>query len=117
VHLPEDGFVSPAMTVMPTDDPVLKRFRAVLDQAYGSRIERVVLSGSRAADAQAEAEFEVAVFLHDLSDRWHELDRLADIGSVILEETGRWVHAMAYAADSWRDPTPRMHEIRQGVDL
>jgi uncharacterized protein len=105
------------MPVMPTDDPVLKRFRAVLDQLHGSRIERVVLFGARDLDARAEADFEVAVFLHDLSDRWHELDRLADIGSMILEDTGKWVHAMAYAAGSWRDPTPRMHEIRQGVNL
>ena len=30
------------------DDPILKRFRAALDQIYGERIERVVLYGSRA---------------------------------------------------------------------
>lgn len=103
------------MPMTPTDNPVLQRFRAVLDQAYGSRIERVVLPGG--LDARAEADFEVAVFLHGLSDRWQELDRLADIGSMMLQETGTWIHAMAYAAGSWRDPTPRMHEIRQGVDL
>jgi predicted nucleotidyltransferase len=36
--------------VMPTaaiDDPILKRFRAALDEMYGDRIERVVLFGSR----------------------------------------------------------------------
>ena len=32
----------------PTDDPVLIRFRDVLDVLYGERIERVVLFGARA---------------------------------------------------------------------
>ncbi len=30
------------------DDPVLTRFRAALDEVYGTNIERVVLFGSRA---------------------------------------------------------------------
>jgi hypothetical protein len=106
------------MAATPTDDPVLKRFRMALDQAYGARIERVVLFGGREqGDARADADYEVAVFLHDLSDRWRELDRLADTGSVILEDTGQWVHAMAYAAGTYHDPTPRMHEVREGIDL
>ena len=32
------------MPVKTIDDPVLKRFRAAIDEFYGSRIERVVLS-------------------------------------------------------------------------
>jgi len=28
-------------------DPILKRYRAALDEMYGNRIERVVLFGSR----------------------------------------------------------------------
>lgn len=32
----------------PADDPLLKRFRATLDEMYGVRLERVVLYGSRA---------------------------------------------------------------------
>jgi uncharacterized protein len=35
-------------------DPIMRRFRAALDEAYGDRIERVVLFGSRArGDARA----------------------------------------------------------------
>jgi predicted nucleotidyltransferase len=30
------------------DDPILVRFRAALDEAYGESLERVVLFGSRA---------------------------------------------------------------------
>jgi uncharacterized protein len=45
------------MSVAPTDDPVLKRFRAALDELYGDRIERLVLFGSRArGDAHDESD-------------------------------------------------------------
>jgi predicted nucleotidyltransferase len=101
------------------DDPILKRFKAALDEVYGGRIERVVLFGSRArGDAHADSDYDVAVFFRDLSDRWREMDRLADIGTEILDDEGKFVHAMAYPAGAYRDRTPLMHEVRKdGVDL
>jgi predicted nucleotidyltransferase len=48
----------------PADDPILKRFRAALDEMYGERAERVVLFGSRArGDAHRDSDYDVAVFL------------------------------------------------------
>ena len=59
----------------PADDPVLKRFRDALDALYGDRIERVVLFGSRArGDAHEDSDYDIAVFLKDLTDRWHEIE-------------------------------------------
>jgi uncharacterized protein len=100
-------------------DPVLTRFRAALDALYGDRIERVVLFGSRArGDAREDSDYDIAVFLNDLTDRWREMHRLADLSTDILEETGEFVHAMAYRAGSYRDRTSLMREIRiEGVDL
>ena len=100
-------------------DPILKRFKAALADAYGDRIDRVVLFGSRArGDARPDSDYDVAVFLRDLPDRWREMDRLADIGSEILDDEGRLVHAMPYPAGAYRDRTPLMHEItKDGVDL
>jgi predicted nucleotidyltransferase len=100
-------------------DPILIRFRAELDALYGERIERVVLFGSRArGDARADSDYDVAVFLKDLTDRWRELDRLADLSTDILQDTGKFVHAMAYRAGSYTERTPLMHEVRKdGVDL
>jgi predicted nucleotidyltransferase len=106
-------------------DPILRRFRAALDEMYGDRIERVVLYGSRArGDAGEESDYDVAVFLKDLQEsdpsaRWRELDRLADLGTEILHETGELVHAMPYRAGAYNDPRmPLMHEIRiDGIDL
>jgi uncharacterized protein len=100
-------------------DPILKRFRTALDALYGDRLERVVLFGSRArGDAQPDSDYDVAVFLMDLTDRWFEARRLAAIETDILAETGAFVHAMPYAAGAYRDLTPLMHEIRrEGLDL
>jgi predicted nucleotidyltransferase len=103
----------------PADDPVLLRFRAALDALYGDRLERVVLFGSRArGDAREDSDYDVAVFLKDLTDRWHELDRLADLGTELLDETGEFIHAMPYRAGSYNERTSLMREIRrEGVDL
>jgi predicted nucleotidyltransferase len=102
----------------PADDPILKRFRAALDEIYGERLERVVLFGSRARDAREDSDYDVAVFLEDLTDRWSELNRLADLSTDILYETGEFIHAMPYRAGSYQERTPLMHEIRtDGIDL
>jgi predicted nucleotidyltransferase len=107
---------------MPTravDDPILKRFHAALDEIYGERLERVVLFGSRArGDAREDSDYDVAVFLRDMGDRFVEMDRLADLSTNILDETGEFVHAMPYRAGSYEERTPLMLEIRTGgIDL
>jgi len=100
-------------------DPVLVRFRKALDEVYGDRLDRVVLFGSRArGDAWAESDYDVAVFLRDMADRFTEMDRLADLSTGILDETGAFVHAMPYRAGSYDEPTPLMLGIRtDGIDL
>lgn len=99
---------------MATADPVLTRFRTALDRVYGDRVERVVLFGSRArGDARPDSDYDVAVFLKDLGDRWSEADRIADIATDILDETGALIHAMPYRAGTYLDRTPLMHEVRR----
>jgi uncharacterized protein len=100
-------------------DPVLARFRAALAALYGDRLERGVLFGSRArGDSRDDSDYDVAVFLTDLRDRWQEAKRLAAIETDILAETGAFIHAMPYATGSYTDRTPLMHEIRrEGIDL
>ncbi len=101
------------------NDPILKRFRAALDKVYGDRIERVVLFGSRArGDARKDSDYDVAVFLRDIPDRFAEMNRLADLSTDILDETGEFIHAMPYRAGSYNERTPLMLEVRAvGVDL
>jgi predicted nucleotidyltransferase len=99
--------------------PALERFRASLRETYGDRLERAVLFGSRArGDARPDSDYDVAVFLRDMGDRFAEMDRLADLSTRLLDETGEFVHAMPYRAGSYEERTPLMHEIRaEGVDL
>ena len=102
------------------NDPILKRFRAALDEMYGERLERVVLFGSRArGDAQEDSDYDVAVFLRDMADRFAEMDRLADLSTkIIVEEDGPFIHAMPYRAGSYDERTPLMLTVRSdGVDL
>ena len=47
-----------------TSDPVLSRFRAALVDAYGDRLERAVLFGSRArGDSPPDSDYDIAVLL------------------------------------------------------
>jgi uncharacterized protein len=107
------------MTLTPADDPIMKRFRAALGELYADRIERVVLYGSRArGDAQPMSDYDVAVFLKDLFDRWSELNRLVDVSTAIFDETGEFILAIPYRAGSHEEHTPLMRQIRcEGVDL
>jgi predicted nucleotidyltransferase len=102
-----------------THDPILTRFRAALDKIYGPRLERVVLFGSRArGDARSDSDYDVAVFLRSLPDRWTELDRLADLRVSFIDDTGAFFDAKPYPAAAYRDQTPLMYEIRrEGLDL
>ncbi len=102
-----------------TDDKVLRRFRAALDELYGDRIERVVLFGSRArGDAHEASDYDIAVFLKDLTDRWREFHRLADLRTDILADAGVFIEARPFRAGAYRERTPLMHEIRrEGVDF
>ncbi len=80
---------------------------------------RVVLYGSRArGDAGPDSDYDVAVFLHDMPDRFAEMNRLADLSTSFLDETGEFIHAMPYPAETYNERTPLMHEVRaDGVDL
>jgi uncharacterized protein len=103
----------------PFDDPILRRIRTSLCAIYGDRIERLVLFGSRArGDAHTDSDYDIAVFLEDLTDRWREFHRPADLRAEILTETSVFVEARPFRAGSYCDRTPLMHEIRRdGVDL
>ncbi len=102
-----------------TKDAILSRFACAVDAAYGQRVDRIVLYGSRArGEATNELDYDIAVFLCDMADRWTEMDKLAEISTTILYDTGEFIHAIPHAAGSYNERTPLMHEIRaDGVDV
>jgi predicted nucleotidyltransferase len=101
------------------DDPILRRFREALGELYGDRLDRVVLYGSRArGDYQPDSDYDIAVFLTGITNRWRELDRLADLSDRFLGETGEFIHAVAHRAEAYDERTSLMREIRRdGVAL
>ena len=100
-------------------DPILDRFRQALKEMYGERLDRAVLFGSRArGDARPDSDYDVAVFLKSLPDRWVELDRLARLRVRMIDETGAFFDVKPYRTDALAERTPLMHGIRrEGRDL
>src|SRR5580698_7363700 len=102
-----------------SNDPVLSRFRAALAEAYGDRLERAVLFGSRArGDFQPDSDYDVAVFIRDLDGWLDEVIRLAGLGTDILMDTGAVISAKPFHAGAYNDALPLMREIqREGLDF
>lgn len=100
-------------------DPVLRRLRDELDRAFGDRIERVVLFGSRArGDARADSDYDVAVFLHDFESAWRESGRIAPIISGVAADFGELIETVAFPAFAYRKDTTFMRQLRRdGRDL
>ncbi|MGH7031248.1 MAG: nucleotidyltransferase domain-containing protein [Stellaceae bacterium] len=103
----------------PADDPVLRRFRAALDQLYGVQAERVVLFGSRArGDAREDSDYDIAVFINNPGTLSDELHRLARVSTDILLDTGAVISAKPFRAGAYRERTGFMGELRRdGIDL
>ena len=69
-------------------------------------------------DARPDSDYDVAVFLTPLGDRWKELDRLADLRLQFLDEADAFFDAMPYDASAYGERSPLMHDIRrEGLDL
>jgi uncharacterized protein len=100
-------------------DPILMRFRAALADAYGERIERVVLFGSQArGDARPDSDYDIAVFLEDFAGIAEEMRQIAEIETDILMDTGAVINALPLRAGAYRERTGLMAELRrEGRDL
>ncbi len=68
--------------------PIAVEYKRRVEAAHPGRVAKVVLFGSRArGDADADSDWDVAVFLRDdVGSR--ELDVLADVGTALLLQTG-----------------------------
>jgi predicted nucleotidyltransferase len=100
-------------------DSTLINFRRALEGIYGDRLERVILFGLRArGEARPDSDYDVAVFLNSMPDRWQELDRLSDLSLDFVDKTGAVINALPYLAAGYQERTPLMASIRQeGLDV
>ena len=100
-------------------DAILARFRGTLNDLYGTRLERVVLYGSRARrDHRPDSDFDIAVFIDHPGTFSEDCAHLADIGTDILLGTDAVISATPFRAGAWRARTGFMRELgRDGRDL
>ena len=58
------------------------------------------------------------MFIQDLGRLSSEFDRLADVETGILYDTGAVINSLPFAAGAYRERTGFMHELRRdGLDL
>jgi predicted nucleotidyltransferase len=104
---------------MDINDHTLASFRRALEDIYGDRLERVILFGSRArGEARPDSDYDVAVFLKSMVDRWQELDRLADLSLNFADKAGSIINALPYLSAVYQERSPLMAAIRQeGIEV
>ncbi len=73
-----------------------------------------MLFGLRARDqASADSDYDLAVFLKTMPDRWAERDCLADLTVRILDETGVFFDAKSYVASAMNTDSPLRDEVQR----
>ncbi len=100
-------------------DPILESFHRALAELYGPVLDHAVLFGSRArGNAGDHSDYDVAVFLKDVSPGMAEWYRLADLRTLILDAGGPFFDAIPFRSSDYDRDTPIMRAIkRDGVLL
>jgi uncharacterized protein len=102
-----------------TQDQTLLKFRNEVASLYGDNLDRLILFGSRArGECTSESDYDIAVFLKNMPDRWSEIDRLAALRLPYLEQSSVFLDVMPYRAEDYDKETGLMSAIRaEGIPI
>lgn len=102
-----------------TQDNTLNKIRNAIAAIYGDNLDRIVLFGSRArGDNTPDSDYDIAVFLKSMPDRWSEIDRLSPLRVSFFEQDAVYFDVMPYRAEDYNKRTGLMYAIRtEGVPL
>jgi predicted nucleotidyltransferase len=101
------------------NDPILRRIKADLASAYGSRLAGVVLYGSRArGDYREDSDIDIVVLLRGEFDKVAERWRLARLSTGIFMDTGKSPSFLLREEHALERQTIFNHSVREeGVRL
>lgn len=103
---------------MSPDLSIAQEYKHRVDVAFGGRVTRVVLYGSRArGEARPDSDWDIAVFLAD-GPTSSDLDRLSDLGTDLLYETGQFIQPLPISTRRFDEDSNLLKAIRfEGVPL
>ena len=103
---------------MPPDLSLAREYKRRVEGAFNGRVAKIVLYGSRArGDARPDSDWDIAVFL-DGEPTSDDLDRLSDLGTDLLYETGQFIQPLPIPARRFDEDSYLLRAIRsEGVAL